>query len=354
MEIQHVAPSNRPQPQQAPPPPAGDDVQVQLVQQRQQDVMDTEQVDFPQSQDLIDPAAGERLPGEPDPYQEELMPAKRGGKGFLVLAFLILAGLAGLLIYSFKDTEPGQDAPATGRIKVKSVPSGADVYFNDMRLPSLTPTEIGDVEPNVEHTVRVTLPRHPDWEKKITLTDTTKPLKIEAVLSKEAAQKAKVAGKPIIAGVPGEGNGSIQVKSTPPRAMIYLDGIWTKKKTPATLKNVPAGLDHVVMLELPGKALAFERLALPVGDTAVVNMALEDGDPKLGGRQVVQVETEPEGAKVIVNGYPLKKTTPVPVSMLAGEKSEIWVELKGYRTWKFEARPIPGLKLTFYRKLNKK
>jgi hypothetical protein len=42
-----------------------------------------------------------------------------------------------------------------------------------------------------------------------------------------------------------EGEGGILVTSRPPRAEIYLTGP-TGKRTPATLRGVPAGLLHAV------------------------------------------------------------------------------------------------------------
>jgi eukaryotic-like serine/threonine-protein kinase len=308
---------------------------------------------FSQADEIFDPMAGERLPGEPDPYAEEIMPAGKRGKGFLVLVFLVLAALAGGLIYMFRGTEQISDAPKTGRLKISSIPSGADVYFDDSRLPSQTPTEIGSLEPGVEHTLKVSLPGMPTWEKKFTLQDTRKPLIFEAVLSKEAAQKARMSGAPIIAGAEGKGLGEIQVKSKPSRALIYLDGVSTGKKTPHTFTKVAAELDHVILLERKGVQSAFERLKLAKGQTAQVDLALQKGEDEAHGRILVHVESEPEGAKVTVNGYPLSKKTPLAVKMLAKDISELEVELKGYKIWNRTVRPVPGVDLTFFAKLRK-
>jgi hypothetical protein len=301
----------------------------------------------------VDPMAGERLPGDPDPYREELMPMKKKSKGFIFLMLLILGGLAGGLIYMFKDTQQTSTAPPTGRVKVKSVPAYADVYFNDTCMPDKTPTEIGNVEPNVEHTLRVVLPGFPPWEKKFTLADTTKPLEFNAILSKEEAERARMAGGPIVAFAEGKGAGSIKVSSKPPRARIYLDGVSTGKRTPATLKEVPAGLDHVILLEKKGRLPAFERVDLKNGQEATVDLALEQGQPSIN-RFKLNVETDPDGAKVIIEGYPLKKLTPMSVMLRADESTLLELELKGYKTWKRTVRPVPGVDLTIFAKLKKK
>lgn len=301
----------------------------------------------------VDPMAGELMPGDPDPYREELMPMKKKSKGFIFLMLLILGGLAGGLIYMFKDTQQVSSAPSTGRVKIKSVPAYADVYFNDTCMPDKTPTEIGNVEPNVEHTLRVVLPGFPPWEKKFTLTDTTKPLELNAILSKEEAEKARMAGGPIVAFAEGKGAGNIRVDSKPPRALIYLDGVSTGKRTPATLKDVPAGLDHVILVEKKGRLPAFERVALEDGKQAAVDLVLEQGQPATK-RYKLGVESDPDGAKVITEGYPLKKATPMSVMLRADESTLLELEHKGYKTWKRTVRPVPGVDLTIFAKLKKK
>ena len=293
------------------------------------------------------------MPGDPDPYSDELMPSGKKGKGFIVLVFLVLAALAGGLIYMFRDTEQTTNAPETGRVLIKSVPSGADVYFNDARLPSQTPTEVARVEPNVEHTLKVTLPSLPAWEKKFTLTDTTKPLKFTAVLSEEEAEKVRMSGKPIIAGVPGKGKGSIRIVSKPRKALVYFDGIDTRKRTPVTLRGVSAGLDHVVMLEKNGFKPTYERLHLEDGEEKKVDLALDKGADNLSGRILVHVESEPEGASVKVNDYPLRNKTPMAVKLLVKGASDLEVDLKGYKPFSVKVRPVPGVDLTFFAKLRK-
>ncbi|MBW1809841.1 MAG: PEGA domain-containing protein [Deltaproteobacteria bacterium] len=373
-------------PSKAPPPKAPDGMNVLHItpgvstepepqnQTRQPQAIQTAPPSVPQMDAIVDPlapvsvppqiseepwpppddlAAGELMPGDPNPYAEELMPTGKKGKGFLVLVFLVLAALAAGLIMMFKDTEQTSQAPETGRVQISSVPSGADVYFNDSRLPTQTPTEIGRVEPNKEHVLRVSLPNMPAWEKKFTLVDTTKPLKFEAVLSKDAAQKAKMSGAAIISFAEGKGVGEIKVTSKPSRALIYLDGVSTKRKTPTTLKKVPSELDHVIMLAKEGMQPAFERLSLKDGGKAEVNLTLEPGADGGSGRILVHVESEPEGAKVTVNGYPLKKKTPLAVKMLAKGPTELELELKGYKNWVREVRPVPNVDLTFYAKMKK-
>jgi len=351
MEVKHVAPGAA-----APSPQASAPRDPAPIRPAPAPVAPTDLMSVPPVQEQfppVDPMAGELLPGDPDPYQDELMPMKKRSKGFIFLMLLILGGLAGGLVYMFKDTQQVSNAPPTGRVKVKSVPAYADVYFNDTCMPDKTPTEIGNVEPDVEHTVRVVLPGFPPWEKKFTLNDTTKPLVFNAILSKEEAEKARMSGGPVVAFAEGKGTGKIRVSSKPPRALIYLDGVSTKKRTPATLQDVPAGLDHVILLEKKGRLPAFGRLKLEDGKEAEIDLALEPGQPGIK-RYKLHVESEPDGAKVITEGYPLKKPTPMVVMLRVDEPTLLELELKGYKTWKRTVRPVPGVDLTIFAKLKKK
>jgi len=347
MEVRHVAPGATKQKTPSPIRPAP----MAPAPSAPQDLMAPPPVEqqFPP----VDPMAGELMPGDPDPYRDELMPMKKKSKGFIFLMLLILGGLAGGLIYMFKDTQQTSNAPPTGRVKVKSIPAYADVYFNDTCMPDKTPTEIGNVEPNVEHTIRVVLPGFPAWEQKFTLTDTTKPLEFNAILSEEEAERARMSGGPVVAFAEGQGSGKIRVSSKPPRALIYLDGVSTGKRTPNTLDDVPAGLDHVILIEKKGRLPAFERVRLEGGKEAVVDLVLEPGQPATK-RYKLNVESEPDGAKVITEGYPLKKPTPMSVMLRADESTLLELELKGYKTWKRTVRPVPGVDLTIFVKLKKK
>jgi hypothetical protein len=66
------------------------------------------------------------------------------------------------------------------------------------------------------------------------------------------------------------------------------------------------------------------------------------------------MESEPEGAKVVTEGFPLKKPTPMAVMLRADEPTLLEVELKGCKTWRRTVRPVPGVELTIFAKLEKK
>ena len=355
-------------PRTAPPRRAPNGMSVKHVSPGADQVDDTQPVNNAQPPggpaDLLDPAAGaggeifdpaahEDPIVDSEAYADELEPMGSGSKGKIVmfLVFLVILGGVGALIYSFKDSIGKVEVPEFGTVRVNSIPGGADVYLDDKHQQAQTPMFLDLIKPGQEHVLRVSVPGLPPWESKFTLTDTTKPLEIKAILSKDAAEKARMVGKPIVAGIEGEGVSSIEVLSDPPKAMVFLDGVDTGKKTPFTLKKVPAGLDHVIMLSLDGKTSVFDRLKLEADVPGKIELKLEDGD-KLEGRLKVRFESEPEGATVSINGYPMNKKTPMAAKLLAGAPSEIEIEhkdVKGKKT--LMVRPVPSVDLTVFVKL---
>ena len=145
------------------------------------------------------------------------------------------------------------------------------------------------------------------------------------------------------------------VESDPPGAMIFLDGLETGRKTPFTLKKVPAGLDHVVLLEWKGKPPVFDRLHLKADEEVGMSLAVADGQDDFPDRAKLRFETEPENAKLTVNGFRTEKyITPMAVKLLVGGASEIELSAEGFKDWQGRVRPVPGVDLTIYVTLQKK
>ncbi len=335
MDVKHVAPGRQQREARAPAEPAAAEPQPAPID--------------PLTGDIVDPGAGGAGLDAGTDYVAELDPLGKSSKKGKVIGFLLLLiviGGGGFLLYHFRDQLATDEVPAVGMVEVVSVPGGADVYLDGEHQLARTPMQIDDIEPGVAHELRVSLPGLPEWQTQFTLEDTTKPLAIKAILSKEAAEKARMRGEPIVAGIAGEGKGAIAVGSEPPGALIYLDGVATGKKTPATLEGVAAGLDHVVLLELDGHAPGFERLHLEAAETAEVKLGLEAGEPPQG-RIKVRFETEPEGAEVRINGYPMRSKTPMAAKMMAKGASEVeLIHDAGERS--LRVRPVPNVDLTIF------
>ncbi|NOZ86696.1 MAG: protein kinase [Deltaproteobacteria bacterium] len=281
---------------------------------------------------------------------------ERHGQKWLFFGVLALI-FGGIVVFIFSVS--GKNAtgikPVYGYVKISSAPPGADIFLDDVRLPSRTPTQLDKITPNQDHKIKVTLPGYPTWEKTFKISDTSKPLIFKAILSEAEAEKARMAGAPIFWGISSNKKGTLIVDSKPRGAEIFLDGVLTGKKTPRTFKNIAADRDHVVLLQLADKALAFSRVHVEEGSQSKIELKL-DGIPEAasGGRLKVRIDSQPRGAKVIVNGFPLTKTTPVSVKMLAGGPSRVELVLEGFKHWSRKIRPVPGVDITIKANLEKK
>lgn len=175
-----------------------------------------------------------------------------------------------------------------------------------------------------------------------------KASKVQDAVAPVAPSEAQRPRGAIVAGLEGQGRGTLRVESQPPGAQIYLDGIQTGKKTPASL-SVAVGLEHVILLELDGYAPGIERFQ---GEAAgKVNLSLPRSQKTLEGRRTVRFETKPAGASVIINGYPMQAKTPMAASLLVWTYSDIDIEL-GKKRRELKVRPVNDCDLTIFVKLD--
>jgi hypothetical protein len=150
----------------------------------------------------------------------------------------------------------------------------------------------------------------------------------------------------IVAFAQGKGAGSIRVVSKPRKARIYLDGVNTGKFTPYTLKDVPAGRRHVILVEKKGRRPAFGVVDLEADQQALANLNLRRRGKKYKGRIPVMIESEPPGATIFVEGGKLKKETPTEIRLKADRSARLEVVLSGHDKWVRTVRPVPGMDIT--------
>ncbi len=158
----------------------------------------------------------------------------------------------------------------------------------------------------------------------------------------------------IVAFARGKGAGSVRIKSRPAGATVYLDGVATDKKTPAQLPRVPAGVEHVILVERSGLAPGVARFMLENGMNAELFLKLEKKPLPPAGDIEIFIESEPPGAEILLNGKPTGRTTPAAVALPARKDSRLVLRLSGYKAWQQRVRPVPGLDLGVLAELKKK
>ena len=158
----------------------------------------------------------------------------------------------------------------------------------------------------------------------------------------------------VVAFAPGYGAGRLLITSKPSRAMIFLDGVATGKRTPAKLDPVPAGRDHLILLQRKGLRPVVKKVVLQDGQDKKVHLALRKKGRKWRGVRPVQLLSVPAGAEVFYMGKAIKKKTPVTVNLPLSKASKIELRLDGYKRWIHSVRPAPGAKISIYAELEPK
>jgi len=146
--------------------------------------------------------------------------------------------------------------PAYGSISVESSPAGANIYI-DNAYKGLSPATFTGI-PNGVHIVLIRVDGYNDWTKSVTVTGDAPSLSAD-LSQKSAAPLNSVtpAFSPepdrtttAQGASPAKGFGSLSVTTTPPGALVYVDGTM-RGVTPATIPMLSEG-PHSVTLIMDG------------------------------------------------------------------------------------------------------
>jgi hypothetical protein len=171
------------------------------------------------------------------------------------------------------------EAPVvTGRVLVRSTPSGARVLVNGTPRGE-TPLAIRDLEFGT-HTITVEAPGYPRWQRTVTLTAERPAQSFEVALDNPgAASGTAPAGTPPASAAPGgrapagTATAGLQIDSRPAGAQVWVDGTLAGV-TPLLLLNVSVGT-HSVRIELPGFRPWTTSVSVATGERTRVAASLE-------------------------------------------------------------------------------
>jgi len=203
-------------------------------------------------------------------------------------------------------------------IMVVTEPADALVLIDGRQAGRGSPVSIKNVEPGVEHAIRITKDGYLTHDRRVELAR-GEFLSIDVDLKPAAPPTADV-----------------EIISSPPGATVYIDDRETKYRTPATIEGLDVNRQHTIGLYLTGYKFWTKEAALKGGQIKSFEVTL---NKDYGS---VLVESDPEGAIVIIDGTPAGQT-PLKRDDLDPEKVyqlEIWHE--GYETVKRELTPVPG------------
>jgi hypothetical protein len=197
-----------------------------------------------------------------------------------------------------------------GYYSISSVPSGANVYFDNSYKGTTPVTVEVSTTGTPGHTVRVTLSGYQDWTTSLSGNPSEgQTIPVNAYLT------------------PLSQYGSISVNSNPQGATAILDG-GSSQRTPCTFNNVLTG-SHNIQVSLSGYQLYSTTVSVSSGRTTSVYATLNQITPNTG---TIYATSLPQGASVYVDGV-YYGPTPQLASGLSPGYHQVRLSLQGFQDW---------------------
>ena len=232
--------------------------------------------------------------------------AEARGAGPSLQRMVIAAGIGGVLLLGLVWVAIGRRAPPppAGMVSIVSDPEGADILIDGQPFGEPTPVRLMNVPAG--RRMRISVIR-PGWEA----TPAERELEIvaeESVTAYFALAEVR----------------RLRLETDPPGADVWMNGIRAQGRTPLTLP--PAPLDKVARL----------RISLPGFMPVELEHLVEREGPPLAPvvlRPAVELSvlTEPQGARVLLDGEELGFTPLYEAAVPKGERVNVRVERPGYR-----------------------
>ena len=101
--------------------------------------------------------------------------------------------------------------------------------------------------------------------------------------------------------------------TTPPNALVEVNGRKVTKRTPLRVKGVQPGVEYRVRLSLPGYAAVETRVKPKPGEEVTIKETL-----KQIPSGTISLETVPDGAMIVIDGVTQSERTPAILILPAG------------------------------------
>ncbi len=189
----------------------------------------------------------------------------------------------------------------TGAINIKSKPNKAMIFLDGDNV-GITPETITDLKPE-KYTVEVRMDGYEVWSE-IVDVEADKKTTLTAVLQTKS--------------------GTINIKSEPAKARVYLDGE-DAGVTPVILKSVVPGT-HEIEIMIDGHEVWSEIVDVDADKENDITAVLQT---KSGS---INIKSEPAKARIFLDGEEVS-TTPYRFESIATGKHEVEVRMDGYEAW---------------------
>lgn len=121
--------------------------------------------------------------------------------------------------------------------------------------------------------------------------------------------------------------GTVEIKSTPAGAKVYIDDIDINKATPVSITQLDVG-SHTYKLVLSGYLDGFGNFDVVSGEVTPVDVILTAIAPTTG---ILSIISNPPNAKVFIDGTDINKVTPATIKDLTPESHTYLLKLEGYK-----------------------
>lgn len=211
-------------------------------------------------------------------------------------------------------------ALGTGSIGVESDPPGAEIFVDGEPTGLLTAATVPALAVGT-HTVQLRRDGFEPWSQAVVVRP-DRHFPFTALLS------------------PARRNlGKLNVQSHPPRALIGVDGVSTRKVTPDCLPGVPAG-NHTLELSLAGYQPWTGTVMVDEGRTRDLLVTMR----RLPAQEVghARIESDPPGASITLDGVVLRQRSPADLDGLPPGTFSVELSRPDAKVWRGELTVLPG------------
>lgn len=182
----------------------------------------------------------------------------------------------------------------TGNIHIQSDPSGAEIWIDGDPKETETPATLYDLSVGIH---ALELRKHRYHDKKL------------QVYIREGDTDTVIVLDPIL--------GSIDIRSDPRDAEVYLDGKWTNKRTRCTIDGLSMGT-YQLELKRPrdGDYADFWQGTIEISGSSTLEIYGELKPVKL---HALTIRSDPSGAEIYIDGKQTGFVTPRTVKVIKGE-----------------------------------
>jgi hypothetical protein len=208
--------------------------------------------------------------------------------------------------------------PATGFLYVSSTPSGASIYVDGI-YKGVTPLEYSEISAG-SHQVKITRSGYYDHTQTTSVT-VGKTTPVSATLLSIPPTSNDI--------LPIPTTGSLDVRSSPSGASIYIDGVY-KGVTPKVISGLSAG-SHQAKVTKSGYNDYTRTTSVTAGKTTPVSATLSS-IPRAPVTGSLDVRSTPSGASIYIDGD-YKGVTPKVISGLSEGSHQVKVTRSGYNDY---------------------